>query len=69
MEDPTTPDIMIVLVAIAGAAFAAAALAYIAHYSLGLSRMEIRVTSMVVAGAVAVLLGVGLLSEKFGKQK
>ena len=69
MEDPIVANVMNVLVAIVGGAVAAASLAYIAHYGLGLSRMEIRTASMAVAAAVAILLAVGFIGEKFGKLK
>lgn len=68
-EDPIIAKVTNVLGAIAGAAVAATSLAYIARYGLDLSRMEICATSLAIAAAIAILLAVGFLGEKFGKLK
>jgi hypothetical protein len=52
------------LMAVVTAAFAALALACIAHYDFGLSRQEIRTPAMVGAAVIAVLVAV----EYFGKK-
>jgi hypothetical protein len=53
----------------AGTAVAAVAVGYIAHYDLGLSRLEVRTHSLVIACLLAVLLAVDYYGKKLRKPK
>ena len=48
---------------------AAVAVGYIAHYDLGLTRLEVRTHSLVIAGLIALLLMVDYYGKKLRKPK
>jgi hypothetical protein len=55
------------LMAVSVAAFTAVMLAYIAHYDLGLSRVEIRTFAVIAAGVASALLVIELFGKKWRK--
>lgn len=62
--------VMITFAVIAGfATLVAFTLGYVAHYDIGLSRLEIRSTSLIASGAIAMLLAIELFSQYWHKPK
>ena len=51
------------------AALVAFALGYVAHYDIGLSRMEIRHSALLATGLIAILLATGLFRRHWHKPK
>jgi hypothetical protein len=69
MADNNFDRIATGLMSAAGAAVAAVAVGYIAHYDLGLTRLEVRTHSLVIAGLIALLLAVDYYGKKLRKPK
>jgi hypothetical protein len=57
------------LMSVVSAAFTALSLAYIAHYSFGLSRQEIRTPALVAAAVIAALVAIEIVGKKLRKPK
>jgi hypothetical protein len=69
MADNNFDRIATALMSAAGAAVAAVAIGYIAHYDLGLTRLELRTHSLVIAGLIALLLAVDYYGKKLRRPK
>jgi hypothetical protein len=69
MADNNFDRIATALMSAAGAAVAAVAVGYIAHYDLGLTRLEVRTHSLVIAGLIALLVAVDYYGKKLRKPK
>jgi hypothetical protein len=63
MDDPIPTKFAGFLISVSAAAMAAFAVGYVAHYDLGLSRLDIRTLALIGAAIIALLLA----TEYFGK--
>ena len=63
MDDPIPTKFAGFLISVSAAAMAAFTVGYVAHYDLGLSRLDIRTLALIGAAIIALLLA----TEYFGK--